>query len=256
MYVRSSVEMTFHGGGIGALPLSLSLDPRSALGEWAARGTAADVIKVDAAEEWRRTRAAASAAAAAAGRAASPRDAIRTSDELDFDWSFSTPFAGSVFLTPPRCGDGPPPPPPAWRARPASSIDTSLLTDTTAPILYYDQLPLYEDDLHDWGDARLSVRVRVMPRCVFVLQRFVLRVDKVLVRARDVRYFHAFGESELHRDVRWREAKWRDLGGRGLPTDVKEWAETGRADALVGKLPDVDLPKGLPQFSSLRLNGF
>ena len=39
------------------------------------------------------------------------------------------------------------------------------------------ELVLFDDELHDNGAAKLSVKVRVMPGCWFVLLRFWLRVD-------------------------------------------------------------------------------
>jgi type 2A phosphatase activator TIP41 len=59
--------------------------------------------------------------------------------------------------------------------------------DQSAPILYFNDVRLYEDDLHDVGDTLASCKVRVMPSCLYVLYRNFVRVDGVMLRARDTR---------------------------------------------------------------------
>lgn len=79
------------------------------------------------------------------------------------------------------------------------------------PILFYAEIPLFEDELHDNGSSSLLVRIvsnfdwlyhivchtdpyaqRVMPTCFFILSRFTLRVDNVLFRTHDTRIYHSF----------------------------------------------------------------
>ena len=79
------------------------------------------------------------------------------------------------------------------------------------PILFYDNIVLYEDELADNGCAILNVRVRVMPSCFLVLLRFFLRVDKVLFRVYDTRYFHSFGSSELIKHVIHKEQSYDEM---------------------------------------------
>ena len=43
---------------------------------------------------------------------------------------------------------------------------------------------------------RVTVQVRVMPKCWYVLRRFWLRVDKVMVRLRETRLFCQFDTPE------------------------------------------------------------
>lgn len=61
------------------------------------------------------------------------------------------------------------------------------------PILFYDDVPLYESEMDDSGVCRCSVKLRVMPRCWFVLLRFWLRVDGCMVRLRETRLFCKLG---------------------------------------------------------------
>ncbi|WFD23592.1 Tap42 interacting protein [Malassezia equina] len=59
-------------------------------------------------------------------------------------------------------------------------------------ILFYDDIVLYEDELGDNGSSMLTVKVRVMPTSLLVLQRFFLRVDQVVFRLFDTRLFVSF----------------------------------------------------------------
>ncbi|KAN0061062.1 Tap42 interacting protein [Thecaphora frezii] len=63
------------------------------------------------------------------------------------------------------------------------------------PILFYDDIVLYEDELADNGSSMVNVKVRVMPSGFLVLQRFFLRVDEVLFRVFDTRLYCQFTES-------------------------------------------------------------
>jgi type 2A phosphatase activator TIP41 len=62
------------------------------------------------------------------------------------------------------------------------------------PILFYDDIVLYEDELGDNGCSMLNVKVRVMPSGFLVLQRFFLRVDNVVFRIFDTRMYVGFND--------------------------------------------------------------
>ena len=64
-----------------------------------------------------------------------------------------------------------------WRPMWWSRIPFFLLQDNTQPILLYDNMHLYEDDMHNNGDASLNAKIHVMPRFWYVLQRLFVRVD-------------------------------------------------------------------------------
>lgn len=116
--------------------------------------------------------------------------AVAAAGEAPFDWTFTTPFAGSVT-------GGNSSPAPSWR-RVDERIDRSLLL-ARDPILFFDDVTLYESELDDNGTMSLTVKarggaaavsqrahggsqIRVMPACWFVLMRYFLRVDGVLLR--------------------------------------------------------------------------
>ena len=202
-----------------------------------------------------------------------------TSGESQFyyDWTYSSPYAGTIVAP-----DGEETSDAAinnrqmWRPLSRSHIPLRLLRDDTQPILLYDDVHLYEDDLHDNGDVALNAKIRVMPGCWYALQRLFVRVDRVCVRCREVRYFCSFedvsddeGErvvvaraNVIYRDVSWREATWEELRDAGMPTDPAAWREGGSAGggapgmpappplaSLLMRLPSVSLPDDIPRFS-------
>ncbi len=61
---------------------------------------------------------------------------------------------------------------PRWEPAGPGVIDRALLQATEQPILYYADVPLYEDELHDHGAVQLAAKIRVMPTCVFVAAAF------------------------------------------------------------------------------------
>lgn len=68
------------------------------------------------------------------------------------------------------------------------------------PILFYDEVDLYEDELGDNGMSLLSIKIRVMPARLLLLLRFFLRLDDVIFRVRDTRVYVEFETGEVMRD--------------------------------------------------------
>lgn len=90
------------------------------------------------------------------------------------------------------------------------------------PILLWDEVALYESELEDNGASQLMVKVRVMPRCWLVLMRYYLRVDGVIVRMRETRYFTTWDDNDNDRggdEKVYKEVKWHE----GSPTSMKHW---------------------------------
>jgi hypothetical protein len=220
------------------------------------------------------------------------------SSEFYYDWTFSSPYAGTILtnihssssnknisndehssniiqLINNRQ---------QWQPLPQSQIPFHLLQDTSQPILLYDDIHLFEDDLHDNGETSLNIKIRVMPKCWYVLQRLFVRVDYVCVKCREVRYFclldsndgtttviaaNATGDvgkckaNTIYRDVTWREASWAELHKMNLPVDPSAWMEHQNGSgvggsistgihsfaALLTKLPVVSTPCDLPKHS-------
>ncbi|KAH8238404.1 hypothetical protein KR032_006352, partial [Drosophila birchii] len=78
-------------------------------------------------------------------------------------------------------------------------------------IIFYHDLTLFEDELHDHGISVMSVRIRVMPSGFFILLRHFLRVDGVLIRMHDTRFHHEIENDFILREYIHREAPWADL---------------------------------------------
>jgi type 2A phosphatase activator TIP41 len=173
--------------------------------------------------------------------------------DFHYDWTYSSPF--SVTTTSDDTV--------TWKPLPASGMNIDLLKDTTQPILYYDEIELYDDDLHDNGAVNFRVKLRLMPTCLYVLSRCWVRVDALLLQCHETRLMVEFAESSKHtvyRDITWRQCAWSDLPGYNLPTDVRVWKNEGTTEtpawnALVNRLPILsDLPEGLHKHSVLEVS--
>lgn len=164
------------------------------------------------------------------------------STEFHYDWTFSSPFCGTtVGLSP-------------WTRLEKSEMPKELLLDRSVPILYFDQIVMMEDDLHDYGLMQYTAKMRVMPSCVFILSKLYVRIDSDLLRVRDCRLLVHFASKIIYRDIEWRESAWDQLEKLGLPSDVRSWKTEGTDDPmrlqmienLQSQLPLVsELPNGI-----------
>ncbi|WWC86734.1 uncharacterized protein L201_001612 [Kwoniella dendrophila CBS 6074] len=110
------------------------------------------------------------------------------------DWTFSTCYSGSISGSTSS----------SFKPSPTHSLPLALLArqdPNLDRILFYDDVPLFEDELHDNGESILNVRIRVMPHSFFILSRLFVRVDNVLFRIHDVRIYHSFGSSEIVKEI-------------------------------------------------------
>jgi type 2A phosphatase activator TIP41 len=76
------------------------------------------------------------------------------------------------------------------------------------PILFFDEVILYEDELADNGITMLSCKIRVMQDRLLLLSRFFLRLDNVLFRLRDTRVYVDFEKSEVIREYQSKECDY------------------------------------------------
>ncbi|KAL5788156.1 hypothetical protein ACOSP7_005105 [Xanthoceras sorbifolium] len=150
---------------------------------------------------------------------------------LDYDYTFTTPYCGSetIEMDAEKHENG------EILDRTSSlhwedceeQIDMVALA-SKEPILFFDEVVLYEDELADNGVSLLTVKVRVMPSCWFLLLRFWLRVDGVLIRLRDTRMRCVFDDSAnpvILRESCWRESTFQALSARGHPTDSAAYSD-------------------------------
>ncbi|KAF0978285.1 hypothetical protein FDP41_002800 [Naegleria fowleri] len=136
-------------------------------------------------------------------------DQLNDVNERDdgIDWTFTTLYKGSV----PTSSDESEIPSCSIVPTKTHKIDYDLLKRKDDPILFYDEIVLFEDELHDHGVSHLTVKIRVMNHSFYVLMRFFLRVDGVCIRCIDTRLFHKFGQNYLLREFSIRESSWKDL---------------------------------------------
>ena len=135
---------------------------------------------------------------------------------LDYDWTFTTPYAGHVFR------EGCPPEDSCWRDT-QHGIDREMLMRKD-PILFYDEIDLYESELDDHGECKLTIKMRVMASCWYVLMRYWLRVDNVLIRCNDTRLFCAFnqanGITRVIREVKHCESSLEQVTKMGFDASI------------------------------------
>jgi len=230
------------GGGSGAGPgqstsstidFCLRFNTTGALISWARRhvdgagGTPLRVVTVPEASRW------------AAGNLAVGLKQVR------YDWVFGTDYEGELFSNvqggemegdpcdtcmdereSARVGV-------EWESADASVIDRELLSDRRQPILFYDDITLYEDELHDHGMVLLNAKIRVMPTCWFVLLRYFLRVDRVLIRVEDTRYFHRLGQEWVGKERSRKELTFAQLGKAGLPMETSEYRDVSKVAMML-----------------------
>ncbi|KAK9836974.1 hypothetical protein WJX81_003867 [Elliptochloris bilobata] len=168
---------------------------------------------------------------------------------LDYDWTYTTTYSGSVH----RERDSSNGAGPALEWAPSTEQLNRAPLLARDPILFYDEVPLYESELDDNGVSQLSVKVRVMPRCWFALLRFWLRVDGVLVRLYEARWLAELGDGppRLQRELRHCEGTFADLAAAGAPpARAPAWADAEAAATTAWK--DVTLTEKKSESPSVR----
>ena len=161
-----------------------------------------------------------------------------------YDWTYSSPFSVKM--------EGG-----SWVELEESAMRMDLLTDQNAPILFFDEIVLYEDDLHDNGHVQYTIKLRIMPTCAYILSRLWVRVDHVAVRVKETRVLvDFFGiQPQVYRDVAWRSCSWDKLADNGLPTAVNAWScengETAEWQYLLQRLPEDELPDDIIPYAVL-----
>lgn len=79
------------------------------------------------------------------------------------------------------------------------------------PILFFDEVVLYESELDDNGVSVYSVKVRVHEKRMLLLARLFVRVDNVIVRVRDTRVYVDFETDEVTREYTAREDSFANV---------------------------------------------
>lgn len=145
-----------------------------------------------------------------------------------FDWSYTTDFKGDV-------AEGAP------QFEPTDKQIPLELLKRPDPILFFDDVMLYEDELADNGITVMSVKIRVMPARLLLLSRLFMRLDNVLVRLRDTRVYVEFGTGEVIREYMEKEEAYdavrEKLAGRrdDVAAVLRDPNQVGEVLNVVGK---------------------
>lgn len=115
-----------------------------------------------------------------------------------FDWSYTTDYKGTVLSS----------------EKPFTPSEEPIpieLLKRPDPILLFDDIVIYEDELADNGISMLSVKIRVMPERLLLLMRFFMRLDNVLLRLRDTRVYIDFETGKVIREYIEKEEKYEAI---------------------------------------------
>ncbi|KAH7413003.1 TIP41-like family-domain-containing protein [Cadophora sp. MPI-SDFR-AT-0126] len=131
-----------------------------------------------------------------------------------FDWSYTTDYKGTI--TNGKQFE--------LQKGNAEPIPIELLKRPD-PILFFEEVVLYESELDDNGISIFSCKLRVMPDRMLLLCRLFMRLDQVLIRIRDTRIYVDFNTGKVIRDYTEKEEKFERVkqglvaSGR-LPSDI------------------------------------
>ena len=193
--------------------------------------------------------------------------------ELNYDWTFSTPYVGTTTTSTSKETmetDDMTTQQHMWDKQSQSGLSWSTLRDKNQPILFFDEVCLYEDDLHDNGCTSCTVKLRVMPSCLFILYQLRVRVDRVIMRTREIRHFIKFDNKateqlpvSIYRDVTWRESPWDQLSNRNIQSwrwedsasfyDEDAIEKEQQLQRLLQQLPTVKPPEDIAPHACLHL---
>ncbi|KAI9815530.1 MAG: hypothetical protein M1827_002664 [Pycnora praestabilis] len=115
-----------------------------------------------------------------------------------FDWSYTTDYKGTL-----RSNDR--------EIVPSTKPIPLELLRRPDPILFFDEVILYEDELADNGITMYSCKIRVMPARLLLLCRFFMRLDDVIFRIRDTRLYVEFGSGEVIREYVAKEEQFETV---------------------------------------------
>ncbi|CAM1505545.1 Fc.00g111820.m01.CDS01 [Cosmosporella sp. VM-42] len=116
-----------------------------------------------------------------------------------YDWSYSTEYAGTVDNAAQK------------EFKPTEKAIPIELLKRRDPILFFDEVMLYESELDDNGISIFSVKFRVHDKRMLLLCRLFMRLDNVLVRIRDTRIYVDFETDEVLREYTAKEDNYENV---------------------------------------------
>lgn len=118
-----------------------------------------------------------------------------------FDWTFTTDYKGTLIENADKK---------ITVSETMERIDIEKLK-VREKILFYEDMLLFEDELADNGTSLLNVRMRVMPSGFFLLLRFFMRVDNVMIRVNDTRLYYQAGKNYMLREFSTKDDQVKDI---------------------------------------------
>lgn len=135
-----------------------------------------------------------------------------------FDWTYSTRYRGTL--------------PQSSQSQGIPShigINYEMLKKPDSILFFDSDFMLFEDELADHGLSQLCLKVRVMPQCMLLLQRLLMRLEGVLCRLHETRIFYEFGADHVVREYvefevdfeTVKQAIWRESFGEAATAGEK-----------------------------------
>jgi hypothetical protein len=116
------------------------------------------------------------------------------------DWTFTSTYWGCIRLVEPcevreqfssDCTD--------------AFLPTDLIKNEQHSLLFYKEVPFWDDELGDNGSSRMNAKIRIMDSFFYILVRIELSIRSVTNRSIETRIFHEFGSDKILREFRWVE---------------------------------------------------
>ncbi|KAM0434413.1 hypothetical protein ACHAPT_003509 [Fusarium lateritium] len=129
-----------------------------------------------------------------------------------YDWSYSTTYTGTLA-------------PEAKQFAPTDEAIPIELLKRRDPMIFFDEVMLFESELDDNGISIFSVKVRVHEKRMLLLCRLFMRLDNVILRIRDTRIYVDFETDTVLREYSSQEESFANvkrklfMSGR-LPDDI------------------------------------
>lgn len=128
-----------------------------------------------------------------------------------FDWSYSTEYRGTLENSDDE----------KKTFAPSETPIPLALLKRRDPILFFDDVILYESEMDDNGISIYSVKVRVHEERMLLLARLFMRLDNVVVRVRDTRVYVDFNTEEVTREYTAKEASFEEVRRKLLMTGLR-----------------------------------
>ncbi len=136
--------------------------------------------------------------------------------ELDYDWTYASRHSGTVNYN-------------SDFSETTLAIDyEQLKREEGRDVIFYDENVLYEDEMGDNGTSVFSVKTRLMNYGILALIRCFIRVDNVIYKSIETRYYIDFDAGRILKECRVKEDAFDDVFnrvGRQLYRDNNHVAE-------------------------------